>query len=137
MQIESGGPTVEEWQHQAWLSARLEAAPSPDRTPLMRREQEVLDAAVYRALPQSNAVIDAVNRPRQAIVLCLLPAGSKLPPEPALTERLGIGVVTMRTALAMLCEEGSIDTTRGRWSVRSWRWPRCHPWLPSPMPSQP
>ena len=85
-----------------------------DPASLVQWEQEILDAAVYRALPQSTAVIDAVNHLRQAIVLCLLPAGSKLPPEPALAERLGIGVVTMRTALAMLREEGYLVTTRGR-----------------------
>lgn len=81
---------------------------------VVRWEQEVLDAAVYRPLPQSTAVLEAAAHLRQAIVLCLLPAGSKLPSEPVLAERLGIGVVTMRTALAMLRDEGFITTTRGR-----------------------
>lgn len=81
---------------------------------LVQWEQEILDAAVYRALPQSTAVADACNHLRQAIVLCLLPAGSKLPTEPVLADRLGVGVVTMRLALATLREEGFIVTTRGR-----------------------
>ena len=85
-----------------------------DHASLVHWEQEVLDAAVYRPLPQSTAVVEAANHLRQAIILCLLQAGSKLPPEPVLAERLGIGVVTMRTALAMLRDEGFITTTRGR-----------------------
>lgn len=86
---------------------------------LVQWEQEILDAAVYRPLAQSTAVVDAYEHLRQAIVLCLLPAGSKLPTEPVLAERLGVGVVTMRMALAMLREEGFIVTTRGR-SGGSW-----------------
>ena len=91
---------------QAVLGARF--------APPVQWEQEILDAAVYRELPQSTAVVDARDHLRQAIVLCLLPSGSKLPTEPVLAERLGVGVVTMRTALAMLREEGFIVTTRGR-----------------------
>ncbi|MGI9186653.1 MAG: FadR/GntR family transcriptional regulator [Gaiellales bacterium] len=88
--------------------------PPDDAASLVQWEQEILDAAVYRALPQSSAVVDACTHLRQAIVLCLLPAGSKLPTEPVLAERLGVGVVTMRIALATLREEGFIVTTRGR-----------------------
>lgn len=82
--------------------------------PFLGWDEEVLAAAVYRPLIQSTAVADAAAHLREAIVLCLLPAGSRLPIEPDLAERLGVGVVTMRTALALLREEGFIVTTRGR-----------------------
>jgi DNA-binding FadR family transcriptional regulator len=103
------------------LEGQTHAYDASDGTPrsLVQWEQEILDAAVYRPLAQSTAVVDAYEHLRQAIVLCLLPAGSKLPTEPVLAERLGVGVVTMRMALAMLREENFIVTTRGR-SGGSW-----------------
>lgn len=95
------------------------SAPSAVDKPSTAWEREALDAAIYQPVPQSTAVVDAHNHLRQAIVLFLLPAGTKLPTEPVLAERLGVGVVTMRAALALLRDEGFIVTTRGR-SGGSW-----------------
>lgn len=91
-----------------------EQASSHDDASLVSWEQEILDAAVYHALPQSSAVVDATRHLREAIILCLLPAESKLPSERELADRIGVGVVTMRSALAMLRSEGFITTARGR-----------------------
>lgn len=79
------------------------------------------------------------QRLRRAIHLGELPPGSKLPPDRALAERLGVSRVTLREAIRMLEGEGYVELGRGsrggmlvssgsmpRAEVRSWmrkRWP--------------
>jgi DNA-binding FadR family transcriptional regulator len=51
---------------------------------------------------------------REAIALGLLAPGQQLPSEAALAARLGVSTVTLREALAMLREQGLVETRRGR-----------------------
>ena len=77
-------------------------------------DQEILDATLFQQREKASAVADAARHLREAIILCLLPSGAKLPTEPELAQRLGVGVVTMHSALSLLREEGFIITRRGR-----------------------
>ena len=83
--------------------------------PALAWDGDVLDAATYQPRARSTAMLDAAWHLREAIVLCLLPPGAKLPPEPELARRLGVGVVTVRTVLSQLRAEGFIVTRRGRY----------------------
>ncbi len=91
------------------------ASPTPEpaiadpgsRADLVRR-------TVYRPLRQGSAVAEAVAHLGQAIGMGLLRAGDRLPSEAELAEDLGISVVTLRSALAMLRGAGVIETRRGR-----------------------
>ena len=62
-------------------------------------------AAAFQVRARNSAMLDAAWHLREAIVLCLLPPGAKLPPEPELAKRLGVGVVTVRTVLSQLRAE--------------------------------
>lgn len=77
-------------------------------------DQAVLDATLFQQREKASAVADAARHLREAIILCLLPSGARLPTEPELAQRLGVGVVTMHAALTLLREEGFIITRRGR-----------------------
>lgn len=51
---------------------------------------------------------------RRAIHLGELPAGSKLPPERTLAERMGVSRITLREAIRVLEGEGYVEVGRGR-----------------------
>ena len=83
--------------------------------PAVAGDGDALDAATYQTRARNTAMLDAAWHLREAIVLCLLPPGAKLPPEPELAKRLGVGVVTVRTVLSQLRAEGFVITRRGRY----------------------
>ena len=83
--------------------------------PALAWDGDALDAAAFQPRARNGAMLDAAWHLREAIVLCLLPAGAKLPPEPELAKRLGVGVVTVRAVLSQLRAEGFIVTRRGRY----------------------
>ncbi|MFV0464019.1 MAG: FadR/GntR family transcriptional regulator [Nostocoides sp.] len=56
----------------------------------------------------------AARRLRQSIEIGLLPHGARLPPESELAAQLGVSLVTLRSALAILREQRLIETRRGR-----------------------
>ncbi|MDA8116685.1 MAG: GntR family transcriptional regulator [Actinomycetota bacterium] len=56
----------------------------------------------------------AVRRLSEAIRLGLLLDGERLPAEATLAEQMGVATVTLREALALLREQGMIETRRGR-----------------------
>ena len=76
---------------------------------------DAFGAVAFQTRARNSAMLDAAWHLREAIVLCLLPPGAKLPTEPELARRLGVGVVTVRTVLSQLRAEGFIVTRRGRY----------------------
>lgn len=74
---------------------------SVPEVPLRRRGAEPLHTQIERAL-------------RAEIVSARWPSGSKLPPEPELSRRLGVNRGTLRRALAGLTAAGWLTATRGR-----------------------
>jgi DNA-binding FadR family transcriptional regulator len=69
---------------------------------------------VFAPIGGEGLVQQAVRRLGEAIGLGLLKEGERLPPEAQLADRLGIAVMTLREALAILREAGFIETRRGR-----------------------
>ena len=57
---------------------------------------------------------EVVLRVGQAIQLGLLTDGEQLPPEAEFAARLGVSAMTLREALAMLRQQGLVETRRGR-----------------------
>ena len=57
---------------------------------------------------------EVVLRVGQAIRLGLLTDGEQLPPETEFAARLGVSAMTLREALAMLRQQGVVETRRGR-----------------------
>lgn len=74
----------------------------------------LVEAHVYRALPDVVRVDAIVHRIRTAVSLGLLHPGDKLPPELEMAESFGVAAATLRDALATLREEGVVETRRGR-----------------------
>jgi GntR family transcriptional repressor for pyruvate dehydrogenase complex len=57
---------------------------------------------------------EVVQRLSQAIQLGLLTDGQQLPPEAEFAGQLGVSAMTLREALAMLRQQGLVETRRGR-----------------------
>lgn len=72
------------------------------------------DEIVFRPIGGGGLVQQTVRRLGEAIGFGLLVPGERLPSEAALAERLDISVMTLREALAVLRENGYIETRRGR-----------------------
>jgi DNA-binding FadR family transcriptional regulator len=85
-----------------------------------RREPSLgLDAAVsvdtvFAPVRSQTAFEETVERLGTAIKLGLLPAGTRLPPERDLCEKLGIARSTLRQALVALGQSGHLRAVRGR-----------------------
>ncbi len=72
------------------------------------------EAIVFSPIGAGGLVQQTVRRLGEAIGFGLLTPGERLPTETALAERLDISVMTLREALAVLRENGYIETRRGR-----------------------
>lgn len=73
--------------------------------------QAVSLIAPLSALGRANEVVQRVN---QAIRLGLYVEGDQLPPEAEFAAQLGVSAMTLREALAMLRQQGLVETRRGR-----------------------
>jgi GntR family transcriptional repressor for pyruvate dehydrogenase complex len=71
-------------------------------------------AAVFEPVHAPTTFEETVERLGTAIRLGLLPPGTRLPPERALAEQLGIARSTLRQALTTLTQSGHLVTLRGR-----------------------
>ncbi len=69
---------------------------------------------VFAPVRSQTAFEETVDRLGTAIKLGLLPAGTRLPPERLLCERLGIARSTLRQALVALGQSGHLRAVRGR-----------------------
>lgn len=76
--------------------------------------ESLVHRTVFTPIRQGSAVAEAVARLGQAIAIGLLRPGDQLPRETKLALSLGISVVTLREALAILREAGLVETRRGR-----------------------
>jgi len=73
-----------------------------------------LSEAVLRPVRGHHAFEGCVEQLATAIRLGVYPAGSSLPPERDLAERLGVSRATLREAIAALRSAGLVTTRRGR-----------------------
>ncbi|MFD6059583.1 FadR/GntR family transcriptional regulator [Rhodococcus wratislaviensis] len=71
-------------------------------------------AAVLAPLGESALPARTLRRVGEAISFGIFEVGEKLPPEAELAEQLGVSVMTLREALAILRESGYLETRRGR-----------------------
>jgi DNA-binding FadR family transcriptional regulator len=69
---------------------------------------------VFAPVRSQTAFEETVERLGTAIKLGLLPAGTRLPPERDLCEKLGIARSTLRQALVALAQSGHLRALRGR-----------------------
>jgi DNA-binding FadR family transcriptional regulator len=69
---------------------------------------------VFAPVRSQTAFEETVERLGTAIKLGLLPAGTRLPPERDLCEKLGIARSTLRQALVALAQSGHLHAMRGR-----------------------
>jgi DNA-binding FadR family transcriptional regulator len=69
---------------------------------------------VFAPVRSQTAFEETVERLGTAIKLGLLPAGTRLPPERDLCEKLGIARSTLRQALVALAQSGHLHALRGR-----------------------
>jgi len=77
-------------------------------------ESAIVEDAVFQPIATPTAVEEVARRIRQAIVLGVLRDGDRLPAETELARRIGVGVMTVRAALAELRADGLLETHRGR-----------------------
>lgn len=71
-------------------------------------------AAVFAPLESTSRSERVARRLTDAIALGLLPDAEQLPGEMDLAQQFGVSTVTIREALAVLRQEGLIETRRGR-----------------------
>jgi len=76
--------------------------------------QRIVDETVFAPVKRGDVVAETVARLGQAIGMGLLQPGDGLPPEARLADDLGISLVSLRSALAMLRGAGLVETRRGR-----------------------
>lgn len=69
---------------------------------------------IYRSLPDLERSDAIVNRISKAITLGMLRVGERLPNEVDMSEMFGVAAATLRDALAVLREQGIVETRRGR-----------------------
>ncbi len=72
------------------------------------------ETALFAPVSSKTAFEETVERLGTAIKLGLLPAGTRLPAERELCQRLGIARSTLRQALLALAESGYLHARRGR-----------------------
>ncbi len=84
---------------------------SPATRPTERNRPSVLDGALEAPSSAADMVVD---RLMTAIAVGEYLPGSRLPSERDLAASLGVGRVTVRTALAHLSDQGLLQTVRGR-----------------------
>jgi len=70
--------------------------------------------AVFTPLTAGGRTEAVVQRITESIALGLLADGEQLPSEVELSAQLGVSTVTLREALALLRDEGVVETKRGR-----------------------
>jgi GntR family transcriptional regulator, transcriptional repressor for pyruvate dehydrogenase complex len=70
--------------------------------------------SVFKPVRPATTFEETVERLGTAIRVGILPAGSRLPPERTLADRLGISRSTLRQALAALVHSGHLVSLRGR-----------------------
>jgi DNA-binding FadR family transcriptional regulator len=70
--------------------------------------------AVFSPLDRAGRVDAVVDRLTRAIDLGLIGDGEQLPPETELSAQLGVSTVTLREGLAVLRQQGLVETRRGR-----------------------
>lgn len=85
-----------------------------DAKPAAGAADDMARAAVFSPIGGEGLVQQTVRRIGEAIGLGVLAEGERLPPEVEVAERLGISIMTLREALAILRESGYVDTKRGR-----------------------
>ncbi|MEU9247268.1 FCD domain-containing protein [Streptomyces sp. NPDC048385] len=71
-------------------------------------------SAVFAPLTDSGRADMVVRRIAEAVTLGLMAEGEQLPSESDLAEQLGVANGTVREALAILREQGLVETRRGR-----------------------
>ena len=76
--------------------------------------EALLEDVFFREAHWHSAYEVAVQRLAQAIKLGALKAGTRLPPERELVERLGVSRTTLREGIRALQEQGFLKTSRGR-----------------------
>ncbi|MFL4472780.1 FadR/GntR family transcriptional regulator [Paeniglutamicibacter sp. MACA_103] len=69
---------------------------------------------IYRSLPDLERSDAIVNRISKAITLGMLRVGERLPNEIEMSEMFGVAAATLRDALAVLRDQGIVETRRGR-----------------------
>ncbi|MFJ6418697.1 FadR/GntR family transcriptional regulator [Paeniglutamicibacter sp. NPDC091659] len=69
---------------------------------------------IYRSLPDLERSDAIVNRISKAITLGMLRVGERLPNEIDMSEMFGVAAATLRDALAVLRDQGIVETRRGR-----------------------
>jgi DNA-binding FadR family transcriptional regulator len=77
-------------------------------------ERDDLLEAVFKPVRPPTTFEETVERLGTAIRLGILPAGSRLPAERSLADRLGISRSTLRRALTTLVQSGHLVSLRGR-----------------------
>lgn len=70
--------------------------------------------AVFSPLDRAGRVDAVVDRLTRVIDLGLIGDGEQLPPETELAAQLGVSTVTLREGLAVLRQQGLVETRRGR-----------------------
>lgn len=88
----------------------VHATPAASHDPATRA-----DVALLRPVRQGNAFEETIERVLQVIKLGVVPIGERLPPQRALSMRLGVSRVTLREAILALQEAGYVESRRGRY----------------------
>jgi DNA-binding FadR family transcriptional regulator len=86
----------------------------PTRDGLPPQIETLLEDVFFRKAHWHSAYEVAVQRLAQAIKLGALKAGTRLPPERELVERLGVSRTTLREGIRALQQQGFLETSRGR-----------------------
>lgn len=85
-----------------------------DKDGLPPQVEALLEDVFFREAHWHSAYEVAVQRLAQAIKLGALKAGTRLPPERELVERLGVSRTTLREGIRALQQQGYLQTSRGR-----------------------
>jgi DNA-binding FadR family transcriptional regulator len=85
-----------------------------DKDGLPPQIEALLEDVFFRKAHWHSAYEVAVQRLAQAIKLGALKAGTRLPPERELVERLGVSRTTLREGMRALQQQGYLKTSRGR-----------------------
>jgi DNA-binding FadR family transcriptional regulator len=85
-----------------------------DKDSIPPQIEALLEDVFFRQAHWHSAYEVAVQRLAQAIKLGALKAGTRLPPERELVERLGVSRTTLREGMRALQQQGYLKTSRGR-----------------------
>lgn len=89
-------------------------APAPDGSEATTLATKLVRDVILSPIGGGGLVGQAVRRLGEAVSFGLFEVGQRLPSEVDLAEQLGISVMTLREALAVMREAGYIETRRGR-----------------------